>query len=148
MAETTETPLWHENEPAKVESWRLHILLEAGYPVHLAERPPDRDAQAAEPRHRRGVHHDLLEIRGPRDVLVERMAPVDLHDVHGDELQGALPGEVDAPQVMRVLQLGAAAGEQLEIKADASDEAVLAAWKPLEGKLHLAPAKPKRKEKA
>ena len=27
-----------ENEPAKVESWRLHILLEAGYPVHLAER--------------------------------------------------------------------------------------------------------------
>ena len=38
MAETTEAPLWHENEPAKVESWRLHILLEAGYPVHLAER--------------------------------------------------------------------------------------------------------------
>ena len=38
MAETTETPLWHENEPAKVESRRLHILLEAGYPVHLAER--------------------------------------------------------------------------------------------------------------
>ena len=41
MAETTETPLWHENEPAKVESWRLHILLEAGYPVHLAERRRD-----------------------------------------------------------------------------------------------------------
>jgi hypothetical protein len=38
MAETTEAPPWHENEPAKVESWRLHILLEAGYPVHLAER--------------------------------------------------------------------------------------------------------------
>ena len=38
MAETTETPLWHENEPAKVESWRLHTLLEAGYPVPLAER--------------------------------------------------------------------------------------------------------------
>ncbi|MBA2643617.1 MAG: hypothetical protein H0U82_11935 [Actinobacteria bacterium] len=38
MAETTETPLWNENEPGKVESWRLHILLEAGYPVHLAER--------------------------------------------------------------------------------------------------------------
>ena len=38
MAETTQAPLWHENEPAKVESWRLHILLEAGYPVHLAER--------------------------------------------------------------------------------------------------------------
>jgi hypothetical protein len=38
MAETTETPLWNENEPAKVESWRLHTLLEAGYPVPLAER--------------------------------------------------------------------------------------------------------------
>lgn len=38
MAETTETPLFNENEPAKVESWRLHTLLEAGYPVHLAER--------------------------------------------------------------------------------------------------------------
>ena len=37
MAETTEAPLY-ENEPARVESWRLHILLEAGYPVHLAER--------------------------------------------------------------------------------------------------------------
>jgi hypothetical protein len=38
MTETTETPLWRENEPGRVESWRLHILLEAGYPVHLAER--------------------------------------------------------------------------------------------------------------
>ena len=38
MAETTETPLWNENEPAKVESWRLHTLLVAGYPVPLAER--------------------------------------------------------------------------------------------------------------
>ena len=37
MAETTEAPL-NENEPARVESWRLHVLLEAGYPVHLAER--------------------------------------------------------------------------------------------------------------
>ncbi|HSG13887.1 MAG TPA: hypothetical protein VLA22_08470 [Gaiellaceae bacterium] len=38
MAEKTETPLWHENDDGKVESWRLHILLQAGYPVHLAER--------------------------------------------------------------------------------------------------------------
>jgi hypothetical protein len=38
MAETTEAPPWRENEPGRVESWRLHILLEAGYPVHLAER--------------------------------------------------------------------------------------------------------------
>ena len=27
-----------ENERAKVESWRLHVLLEAGYPLPLAER--------------------------------------------------------------------------------------------------------------
>jgi hypothetical protein len=38
MAETTETTLWKENEPSRVESWRLHVLLEAGYPVPLAER--------------------------------------------------------------------------------------------------------------
>ena len=38
MAEKTEIPLWNENEPARVESWRLHILLEAGYPVPLAVR--------------------------------------------------------------------------------------------------------------
>jgi hypothetical protein len=38
MTETTEAPLWNENEPAKVESWRLHTLLVAGYPVPLAER--------------------------------------------------------------------------------------------------------------
>ena len=38
MAETTEAPLWNENEPAKVESWRLHVLMEGGYPLTLAER--------------------------------------------------------------------------------------------------------------
>ena len=26
------------NERAKVESWRLHVLIEAGYPLPLAER--------------------------------------------------------------------------------------------------------------
>lgn len=26
------------NERSKVESWRLHVLIEAGYPLHLAER--------------------------------------------------------------------------------------------------------------
>ena len=25
-------------ERSKVESWRLHVLIEAGYPLHLAER--------------------------------------------------------------------------------------------------------------
>ena len=27
-----------QDERAKVESWRLHILMEAGYPLPLAER--------------------------------------------------------------------------------------------------------------
>jgi hypothetical protein len=35
MIELAPTP---ESERAKVESWRLHVLIEAGYPLHLAER--------------------------------------------------------------------------------------------------------------
>jgi hypothetical protein len=40
MAETTETFLEDTmgGEQAKVESWRLHILIEAGYPLPLAEK--------------------------------------------------------------------------------------------------------------
>ena len=34
MTELVET----ENEQAKVESWRLHVLMEAGFPLPLAER--------------------------------------------------------------------------------------------------------------
>ncbi len=34
MTEAVET----ETERAKVESWRLHVLMEAGYPLPLAER--------------------------------------------------------------------------------------------------------------
>jgi hypothetical protein len=36
MAET-ET-IERQSERAKVESWRLHVLIEAGYPLPLAER--------------------------------------------------------------------------------------------------------------
>ena len=32
------TEEWAPTEPQRVESWRLHILMGAGYPVHLAER--------------------------------------------------------------------------------------------------------------
>ena len=35
MAQTAEQPL---TERDKVESWRLHVLIEAGYPLPLAER--------------------------------------------------------------------------------------------------------------
>jgi len=38
MAETTERTLEGQSEQAKVESWRLHVLMEAGYPLPLAER--------------------------------------------------------------------------------------------------------------
>jgi len=34
MTQTAETP----DERVKVESWRLHVLVEAGYPIPLAER--------------------------------------------------------------------------------------------------------------
>jgi hypothetical protein len=34
----TETYVSYEGEQAKVESWRLHVLIEAGYPLPLAER--------------------------------------------------------------------------------------------------------------
>ena len=35
MSELVET---YSSERAKVESWRLHVLMEAGYPLPLAER--------------------------------------------------------------------------------------------------------------
>lgn len=35
MSEVVET---YESEQSKVESWRLHVLIEAGYPLGLAER--------------------------------------------------------------------------------------------------------------
>ena len=37
MGETAKT-IEVEGEQAKVASWRLHVLIEAGYPVPLAER--------------------------------------------------------------------------------------------------------------
>lgn len=38
MAEKTEILEMEGSERAKVESWRLHVLIEAGYPLPLAER--------------------------------------------------------------------------------------------------------------
>jgi hypothetical protein len=38
MSEITEIVDTPESERAKVESWRLHVLIEAGYPLPLAER--------------------------------------------------------------------------------------------------------------
>ena len=38
MSEKTEILETEGSERAKVESWRLHVLMEAGYPLPLAER--------------------------------------------------------------------------------------------------------------
>ena len=38
MSETTEIIEPNGGESSKVESWRLHVLMEAGYPLPLAER--------------------------------------------------------------------------------------------------------------
>jgi hypothetical protein len=38
MSEMTEIALPEFSESSKVESWRLHVLIEAGYPLQLAER--------------------------------------------------------------------------------------------------------------
>jgi hypothetical protein len=38
MTERAEIVERHADERSKVESWRLHVLMEAGYPLHLAER--------------------------------------------------------------------------------------------------------------
>jgi len=38
MSSTTETLEPETSERSKVESWRLHVLIEAGYPLHVAER--------------------------------------------------------------------------------------------------------------
>jgi hypothetical protein len=44
MTEMTEIVETDVNERAKVESWRLHVLIEAGYPLPLAERLAVSDA--------------------------------------------------------------------------------------------------------
>jgi hypothetical protein len=59
MTETVELPV--ESERSKVESWRLHVLIQAGYPLPVAERLAGSDADL----HRavelvdQGCAHDL-----------------------------------------------------------------------------------------
>lgn len=38
MSELIDDETAEATETSKVESWRLHVLIEAGYPLHLAER--------------------------------------------------------------------------------------------------------------
>jgi hypothetical protein len=59
MTEVLETPT---DERSKVESWRLHVLIEAGYPLALAEKLAHSDAdlhQAVRLVTAAGCRHDL-----------------------------------------------------------------------------------------
>ena len=50
------------NERAKVESWRLHVLIEAGYPLSLAEKLAHSEAdlhQAVKLVKAAGCRHEL-----------------------------------------------------------------------------------------
>jgi hypothetical protein len=51
MAQITETP---QDEQAKVESWRLHVLLEAGFSLPLAEKLAHSNAD---------LHHAVEMVR-------------------------------------------------------------------------------------
>lgn len=42
IAETTDVQI--QSERSKVESWRLHVLLQAGYPLPVAERVAGSEA--------------------------------------------------------------------------------------------------------
>ena len=44
MSEIVELTQTAENERSKVESWRLHVLIEAGYPLPLAEKVAGSEA--------------------------------------------------------------------------------------------------------
>ena len=58
MTQTVET----YDERVKVETWRLHVLMEAGYPVPLAERVAHSNAdlhQGGRARARAGCAPDL-----------------------------------------------------------------------------------------
>ena len=44
MGEMTELAEPEMSERSKVESWRLHVLIEAGYPLSLAERLASSEA--------------------------------------------------------------------------------------------------------
>ena len=44
----------HANEQDKVQGWRLHVLIEAGYPLELAERVAASEADLHEDLHNAG----------------------------------------------------------------------------------------------
>ena len=55
-----------QSERAKVESWRLHVLIEAGYPLPLAERIAQSSADL----------HEAVELVGHRGCAPETAAQI------------------------------------------------------------------------
>ena len=57
----TEIALPETSERSKVESWRLHVLIEAGYPLPLAERlaASEADLHVAVELVGKGCSHDV-----------------------------------------------------------------------------------------
>jgi hypothetical protein len=54
------------DERAKVESWRLHVLIEAGYPLPLAERIAQSEADL----------HEAVELVGSRGCAPDVAAQI------------------------------------------------------------------------
>ena len=55
-----------QDERNKVESWRLHVLMEAGYPLPLAERIAQSEADL----------HEAVELVGRRGCSVDVAAQI------------------------------------------------------------------------
>ena len=66
MEETLTTLEREQDERGKVESWRLHVLMEAGYPLPLAERIAQSDADL----------HEAVDLVGPRGCLPDVAAQI------------------------------------------------------------------------
>jgi hypothetical protein len=55
-----------QDERGKVESWRLHVLMEAGYPLPLAERIAQSEADL----------HEAVELVGDRGCSADVAAQI------------------------------------------------------------------------
>ena len=60
MSQVAESDQNERDERGKVASWRLHVLIEAGYPVELAEQlaQSEADLHVAVELVRRGCRHE------------------------------------------------------------------------------------------
>src|ERR1044072_3518889 len=66
MTQIAETP---RDEQAKVESWRLHVLMEAGFPLPLAEKIAHSDA---DPHHAVDLIRPGCSAEPAAEILIER----------------------------------------------------------------------------